>query len=215
MSANDCRDRGDNGITTERAQRAKSKLLRNAETMEGNASRYAECKAARIVLEKANGKKITRRLYDALAKAFGAERTNDPWGGYSWRELEWSDETFVTRHFSIKIKTECGWRQELPLVHDGAHNLDAMATIEEWGKLAKQWREWARGSRAAADCVEFAASEYNAIWTRARAVLAEIERRCKEAGLISPEITVLCAFNGDVYDRLNVFRWYENKKITD
>lgn len=214
MSANDCRDCGDNGITSERVTRAKSKLLNAAAAMESNATKYAECPAARAVLEKANGKKITRRLYDALAKAWGAERVETRWSGHYWRGLEWSDETFLSRHFHVKIDTNCGFRQELPLKHDGCL-LNSAATIAEWDKLAAQWREWARGKRAAAECVEFAAAEYNAIWARARAACAEIEKQCRPSGLINPEITVLCAFGGDIYDRLNAFRWHESKAVED
>lgn len=217
MSANERKDWGDNGITPERIERTRAKLLRNAEIMETNAAKYAECGGALAVLKKSDGKKITRRLFDSLAVAWGAERIESQWGGgHYWRGLEWEDDTLISRHFNVIIKAEkCGWRMELPIKHDGAHNLDADTTIAEWGKLAAQWREWARGNRAAAGCVDFAAAEYNAIWARARAALAEIEKRCKWSGLVSAEITVLCAFEGDVYDRLNPFRWHENKAIED
>lgn len=215
MSANERKDWGENGITPERTAKAAAELLHHAEIMERNAAKYAECPAARVVLEKANGKKITRRLYDALAKAWGAERVKNIWGDHFWRGLEWENETLISRHVCVKIKTGCGWRQDLPIKFDACEDLDAAATIAEWNRLAAQWRELARGNRAAAECVEFAAAEYNAIWARARAACAEIAKRCGASGLTSPEITVLCAFGGDVYDRLNSFRWHEDKAIKD
>ncbi len=214
MSAEVKKDWGENGITPERTVRTKAELLRNAEIMEGNAAKYAECLEAREVLKKADGKKITRRLYDKLCAAFGAERIDYQWGGHGWRGFTWKDETFIDRHFSIKAPNDgCGYLFDMPIKGDSCDCLDAAATVAEWDKLAEQWRGWARGNRAAAECVEFAASEYNAIWARARAACAELERRCKDSGLINAEITILCAFDGDIYDRINPFRWHESKAI--
>ena len=68
----------------------------------------------------------------------------------------------------------------------------------------------ARGDRAAAGCIDWAAKEYNELHARARRFLGELEKRL-DGAVINPEIKILCAFGGDVYDRVNPFRWHESK----
>ena len=206
------RDWGENGITEERTQAAKNKLLKSAEILETNAARYLESEAARAVIRKADGKKVTRRLYDALALAWGVEKIESQWGGHYWDGLSWKNDQTWERAAEIEIDTEAGWRQRV-LVKGESGECDAAATLAEWDKEAASWRKWARGERAAAGCVEFAAAGYNEIAKQARALLDEIARRLDGEVTGSPEITVLCSFSGDVYDRINPFRWHEQNKI--
>ena len=200
-------------ITTERTQAAKNKLLKSAEILETNAARYLESEAARAVIRKADGKKITRRLYDALALAWGVEKIESQWGGHYWDGLSWKNDQTWERAAEIEIDTEAGWRQRVLLKGGEGGECDAAATLAEWDKEAARWRKWARGERAAAGCVEFAAAGYNEIAKQARALLDEIARRLDGEVTGNPEITVLCAFSGDVYDRINPFRWHEQNKI--
>ena len=204
------RDWGENGITEERARFAAEKLLTSAAALETNAERYAKSEAARAVLRRFDGKKVTRRLFDALAAAWGAERIEHTWGGgHSFKGLEWKNEETWERVAAVEIDSAASWRQVLDLKGDGGE-LDAAATVSEWDKCAAQWVAWARGDRAAAGCIDWAAKEYNELLARARQFLEEIEKRIGD-DVINPQIKVLCAFGGDVYDRVNPFRWHESK----
>ena len=204
------RDWGENGITEERARAAAEKLLASAVALETNAERYAKSEAARAVLRRFDGKKVTRRLFDALAVAWGAERIEHTWGGgHSFRGLEWKGDETWEHVAAVEIESAASWRQTLDIKGDGGE-LDAAATVAAWDACAAQWVAWARGDRAAAGCIDWAAKEYNELHARARQFLGELEKRL-EGAVINPEIKVLCAFGGDVYDRVNPFRWHESK----
>jgi len=202
-------DWGENGITPERVTWAKTTLLANAEEHEQKAARYITEKALNV-LKAADGKIITRRLFDKLAAAWGVEKTENPFGGYRYPGLTWGDEkSYFGRKFEIEIAGKSGYRYCLELVHDGGA-LDAVRTVAKWTEEAERWRTWARENRACAGCIEFAAAEYNAIHAHARKLMEALHGRLGKE-IINPEISVLCAFGGDIYDRLNPFRWHESK----
>lgn len=66
-------------------------------------------------------------------------------------------------------------------------------------------QRWADHRAAAATKVSAAAKAYNKI-EAAAVKLAEVDLGGGPDGF---EITVLCAFGGDIYDRINPFRWHE------
>lgn len=209
-SAETRKDWGENGITPERVTWAKAMLLANAEEHEQKAARYITEKAL-DVLKAADGKTITRRLFDKLAAAWGVEKAANMWGGFHYPGLRWSDEkSYFGRKYKIEIESTSGYLYRLELIHDGG-TLDAGRTVAKWTEEAERWRKWARENRACADCIEFAAAEYNAIHAHARKLMEALHGRLDGEGIINPEISVLCAFKGDIYDRLNPFRWYESK----
>ena len=157
---------------------------------------------------------MNARLYVPMARAMGCEEKEyegKPWFPGAKFEFGYAPAPLIGRDVPQLRMNVCeGWGTfEIPLICDcdGRHLLDAEKTREAWAKVMGLRKKWAEERVLAAGKVSMAAKAYNKI-EAAAVKLAEKDLGTGPTGL---EITVLCAFGGDIYDRVNSFRWHELK----
>lgn len=198
-------------ITKERIKKAKAKLLREAKQINEHIA-LMKMLSESDFLDRNNGKIVNARLYAPMARAMGCEEKEydgKPWFPDAEFEFGFAPAPLSGRDVpQLRVAVCEGWGTfEIPLICDcdGRHLLDAEKTREAWTKIIGLRKEWADDRVLAASKVSMAAKAYNKI-EAAAVKLAEKDLGTGPNGL---EITVLCAFGGDIYDRINPFRWRE------
>jgi hypothetical protein len=200
-------------ITKERIEKTKAKLLREAKQINEHIALMKKLSESDF-LDRNNGKKVNARFHAPMARAMGCEEKEydgKPWFPnteftFSYMPAPLSGRSDVPQ---LKMKVCEGWGQfEIPLIcdWDNGYLLDAAKTREAWEKVMELRQKWADHRAAAVTKVSAAAKAYNKI-EAAAVKLAEVD--LQGAGPDGFEITVLCAFGGDIYDRINPFRWHE------
>jgi len=200
-------------ITKERIEKAKAKLLREAKQINEHIEAMKRLSESDF-LDRNSGKIVNARLYAPMARAMGCEEKEydgKPWFPGAKFEFGYAPAPLSGKDVPQLQMDVCeGWcKFEIPLMCDGGgrHLLDAEKTREAWAKVMGLRKKWAEERVLAAGKVSMAAKAYNKI-EAAAVKLAEKDLGTGPDGLA---ITVLCAFGGDIYDRVNPFRWYEQK----
>lgn len=192
-------------ITKNRIEKAFAALANESETLRAHV-RAVESILAGNVLDRQNGKTISARLKGVIAKAYGieAERlTNGEiyFPGVAYRPGRYQGEP---AHVEIKIPL-AGWgNYDLELVPDTNGRLDAAATRAAWLAHCERVETWAANRDRARAHLRSAAAVYNEIEGKARELFQLLGN-----GPHGCDITTLCAFRGQIYERLNAFRWNE------
>lgn len=199
-------------ITDERKDKARQKLIGEADAIENHCDRLLSIMASDF-LRKWNGKVVNRRIYAPLARKYGLQETilrnGEPWFRDVSFEMDYWPAPLSSnggKVWQVKIEVCKGWGKfGVPLATDNNGRLDSAETIVAWNKIIDLCRKWAFERRGAAEMVYRVAIVYN-----------EIEKKVLEffetefvGGNLGRETTVLCSFGGDIYDRLNAFRWKE------
>lgn len=203
-------------ITKERIKKAKDYLMKVAGQIEDHIARVRKI-AESDFLDKQEGKTVSRRLFEPMARAYGIEGEKSRLSG---GELYFPNATFSYDYMpapltgrdvpQLKIKVCQGWGAfGIPLIcHKDSDRLDAAATREAWEKILELCQKHADERKRAAKKVDKAAQIYNKVEAMVKPFLEEELGGNKVDGIA---ITTLNAFGGDIYDRLNVFRWHEEK----
>ena len=200
-------------ITKERIKRTKMHLLRQVEQIRDHIKRVQAISESDF-LDRWNGKIVNRRIYVPMARAYGCEEMQLRSGGTIFPKASFTFEYMPAPLTGkgvpqLQVNVCEGWGAfGIPLIcnYDYDYKLDAKATREGWEKILELRQEWADERERASKLVSYAASEYNKIETKAVKLVDLLGIGPK--GLA---ITTLCAFGGDIYDRINPFRWHENK----
>lgn len=205
-------------ITNERIETARAKLEGEAAAIRKHCDKLREI-AAGPLLDNQEGKQVNARLLPKFAEAYGIGK-GETWNGKIYYPgARWSDEYCAPLNCGrvpcFVVEQVCkGWGIfPVPVICRDVDRLDAAATREAWGKVIELRLNWAKQHETAARLLERSAEIYNKIEREACALVSWLEDEGKKAnaGTWSPEITTLCAFGGDIYDRLNPFRWHEQK----
>lgn len=199
-------------ITKERIKKAKAKLLREAKQINEHIALMKKLSESDF-LDKNNGKKVNARFHAPMARAMGCEEKEcdgKPWFPDTEFTFSYMPAPLIGSRDVPQLKMNVceGWGKfEIPLICnvDNGYFLDAAKTREAWTKIMGLRKKWADDHALAASKVSMAAKAYNKI-EAAAVKLAEKDLGTGPTGL---EITVLCAFGGDIYDRINPFRWHE------
>lgn len=198
-------------ITKERIKKAKAHLLLEAKQIEDHIARVRKMSEGDF-LDKQEGKTVSRRLLDPMAKAYGIEGEKSR---LTSGETFYPNARFCADYapapltgsgvYQLQITVCQGWGAfGIPLIcHIGSDRLDAAATREAWEKILELRQKHADERKMAAEKVDKAARIYNKVEKMVKTLL--------EDELVDIEITTLCAFGGDIYERLNPFRWSEDK----
>ena len=200
-------------ITKERIAKAKAKLEREAAQINDHIARVRAI-ADSGFLEKHAGKVVNGRFHALLARAYGCEEKvfdGKPWFPDTSFEHGYMPAPLTGRGVPQLCVDVCkGWGSfEIPLVCDynQGEKLNAKATREAWEKILELRQKWADKQAECAKLVAKAAAKYNKIEEAAVALVKWLGD-----GPDGSEITTLCAFGGDIYDRVNPFRWHEKEK---
>ena len=202
-------------ITKERIKRAKDHLLLEVKQIEEHIAKIREMAKGKF-LDQWNGKVINRRIYAPMARLYGCEEKKLTNG-----ETYFPNAKFTFHYMpaplgpgrsdvpQLQVKVCEGWGDfEIPLIceWDGGYHLKAAETREAWEKIIELRQKWADNHKEAAARIAKSASVYNKIEKEVLKLMDFLE-----TGPDGLEITTLCAFGGDIYDRLNPFRWQEQK----
>lgn len=202
-------------ITKERIKKAKAHLLLEAKQIEDHIAKIRDMAKDKF-LDQWNGKVVNRRIYAPMAKLYGCEEKKLANG-----ETIFPNSIFTSGYMpaplgpgrsdvpQMKVKVCEGWGDfEIPIIceWDGGYHLKAAETRDAWEKIIELRQKWADDRKNAASMVAKSASVYNKIEKEVLKLMDLL--RIGPNGL---EITTLCAFGGDIYDRLNPFRWHEQK----
>lgn len=200
-------------ITKERIAKTKAHLEREAEQINEHIAKVRAI-ADSGFLEKHDGKEVNGRFHALLARAYGCEEKEfdgKPWFpgteftfGYAPAPLTGSGIP------QLRMEVCKDWGKfEIPLMcrYERGNKLDAKATREAWDKILELRQKWATKQAECAKLVAKAAAKYNKI-EKAAVELVE----WLGTGPDGSDITTLCAFGGDIYDRVNPFRWREQNK---
>ena len=155
-------------ITKERAEKAKKKLIGEAEAVEDFCKRV-ESIAESGFLDKWNGKLVNRRIYAPLARAYGLEEKT-----LSDGETFFEDGSFKFDYMppplygsnvpQLKVEVCKGWGAfGIPLCVDENCKLDATKTREAWMQINELHMKHAQENRDAAELVDQSAELYNKV----------------------------------------------------
>lgn len=204
-------------ITPERIERARAKLLGEAAAIRQHCEKVREI-AAGPLLDKQDGKTANARLYPLFAEAYGCEKAENWQGKTYYPGARWSMEYCAPLNCGqvpcFVLEGVCkGWGIfPLPLICRDGDRLDAKATREAWEKVIELRAKWVLERETAAKMLDRAAEVYNRVEREVMELCAWMEAEAEKVPeFYNPEITTLCAFGGDIYDRLNPFRWHEQK----
>ena len=197
-------------IIKERIKKAKAHLLLEAKQIEDHIARVRKI-AESDFLDKQEGKTVSGRLFEPMARAYGIEGEKSrlsggkPYFPNASFGADYMPAPLTGRDIpQLKIKVCQGWGDfGIPLIcHKDSDRLDAAATREAWEKILELRQKHADELKMAAKKVNEAARVYNKVEAMVKSFFIKV------GGI---EITTLCAFGGDIYDRLNPFRWHEDK----
>lgn len=194
-------------ITANRIEKAKANLAHQIEELRGHVTKVRAMIDCGL-LEKLDGKHVNARLVGVIAPAYGLKAETLWDGKTAYLEMTYSPARFYNEPSKVEIKIPLeGWGDyELPICKKpDTEKCDAEATRAEWVRRCEAVTAWAEERERALACIDEVARAYNEIEEKARALIASLED-----GSINAEITTLCAFKGEVYKRLNAFRWNES-----
>lgn len=205
-------------ITKERAERAKSKLLENASKINQHIAKVREIMESNF-LAKWNGKAVNIRVGRDLAARYGLEEIKYRDGSTSFEGGKWGIDYLPAplhnRGYVLNIEVCKGWGDfgipifvnESNILQARGDRFNAEKTKEAWEQVLTLMQEWADKEAEAASYIEIAANKYNEIEKSAVGLVKAV----KGSGRLGLEITVLSAFGGDIYKRINPFRWTEHE----
>lgn len=206
-------------ITKERMERAKGKLLGNAEKINQHIAKVRGIMESDF-LAKWNGKAVTIRVARDLATRYGLEEIRYRDGSTAFKDASWGiDYTpppLYGRGYVLNIAVCKGWGDfgipifvnESNVLQARGDRFNAEATKDAWRQVLALMQDWADKETEAAGYIEMAAKKYNEIERAA----VDLVKAVKGSGRLGLETTVLSAFGGDIYDRINPFRWNETKE---
>lgn len=198
-------------ITKERIKKAKNHLLIQAKQIEEHIEKIRKMSKDKF-LDKWDGKVVDKRIYVPIARLYRCTEMKGKTGPL------FPDTSFCLDHLpaplgpgikmpQLKIKVCLGWGDfGIPLIceWDGNYKLNAMKTRDAWEKIIEHRKSWANKLRKATTKVSKAASTYNKV---EREVVKLFDYIGTRDGL---EVTTLFSFKGDIYKRLDPFRWQES-----
>ena len=200
-------------ITKERIKKAKAHLLLEAKQIEEHIAKIRNMAKDKFLFQW-NGKVVNKRIFAPMARLYGCEEKTLPNG-----ETYFPNAKFTFHYMpaplspgrsdvpQMQVKVCEGWGDfEIPLIceWDGSYRLKSIETIAAWEKIIELRQKWADKHKEAAARIAKSASVYNKIEKEAVKLIDFLE-----TGPDGLEITTLCAFGGDIYKRLNAFRWPE------
>ena len=204
-------------ITKERAERAKSKLLGNAEKINRHIAKVREIMKSDF-LAKWNGKAVSIRVARDLAARYGVEAIQYRDGSTAFKDASWGIDYLPSplpgRGYVLNVAVCKGWGDfGIPIsVNEGnilqakGDRFNAEATKDAWVQVLTLMQGWADKEMEAAGYIEMAAKKYNEVEKAA----VDLVNALKGSGRLGLEIAVLGAFGGDIYERINPFRWSEH-----
>lgn len=205
-------------ITKERAERAKSKLLDNADKINKHIAKVREIMESDF-LTKWNGKAVNIRVGRDLAARYGLEEIHYRDGSTSFKGGMWGIDYLPAplhnRGYVLNVEICKGWGDfgipifvnESNILQTRGDRFNAEATKDAWEKVLTLMQSWADKETEAAGYIEIAANKYNEVEKTA----VDLVNTIKGSGRLGLEITILSAFGGDIYDRINPFRWDEHR----
>ena len=199
-------------ITKERAAKAKKKLLTEVEQIEDHIAKMKAVMSSSF-LDSWNGKLINARVHVPFARAMKCEekeRNGKPWFPNADFGFDYMPAPLRGKGVpQLKIDVCKDWGTfDVPLVcdYDHGYKMNAAETKKAWEQIIELRQSWADERKEAATKIAMAASAYNKIEAQ---VLKLFKNIGNEAANL--DITVLRAFGGDIYVRLNKFRWLEQE----
>lgn len=204
-------------ITKERTKRAKSKLLGNAEKINQHIAKVREIMEGDF-LTKWNGKAVTIRVARDLAARYGLEEIQYRDGSTAFKGASWGIDYLPAplrgRGYVLNVEVCKGWGDfgipifvnESNILQARGDRCNAEATKDAWEQVLTLMKDWADKDTEAAGYIEMAAKKYNEVEKKA----VELLNAVKGPDRLGFETTVLSAFGGDIYERINPFRWHEN-----
>jgi hypothetical protein len=203
-------------ITKERAERAKSKLLENADKINRHIAKVREIMESDF-LTKWNGKVVNIRVGRDLAARYGLEEILLSDGSTLFENARWGIDylpsPLYNRGYVLQVEVCKGWGDfgipifvnESNILQARGDRFNAEATKDAWERVLTVMQDWADKEAEAAGYIEMAAKKYNEIEKAA----VDLVNAVKSSDRLGLEITVLSAFGGDIYERINPFRWSE------
>lgn len=203
-------------ITKERAERAKSKLLENASQINQHIAKVREIMESNF-LTKWNGKAVNIRVGRDLAARYGLEEIKYRDGSTSFKGGKWGIDYLPAplhnRGYVLNVEVCKGWGDfgipifvnESNILQARGDRFNAEATKDAWEQVLTLMQSWADKETEAAGYIEMAANKYNEVEKTA----VDLVNAIKGSGRLGLENTVLCAFGGEIYERINPFRWIE------
>jgi hypothetical protein len=206
-------------ITKERAERAKSKLLETADKINKHIAKVREIMESDF-LTKWNGKAVSIRVGRDLAARYGLEEIRCRDGSTSFKGGRWGIDYLPpplhNRGYALHVNVCNEWGEfSIPIFVNENNILQARGdrcnseeTKNAWEQVLTVMQGWADKHAEAADYIEMAAKKYNEIEQSA----VDLMNKLKGSSILGLEITTLSAFGGDIYERLNPFRWDEKNR---
>lgn len=197
-------------ITEERIKKAEHKLIMEAKQIATHATLLQKFMESDF-LDKQDGKIANARLLVPMARAMGCEESEyqgKPWfpnASFAFGYLPAPLHNGRKDNPQLKMHVCSGWGDfEVPLIceYRNGYRIDGTATRAAWAKIIELRRSWAADQERAASKLKKAAAGYNKIEKEAVSLLESLG---------CDKIHTLRAFGGDIYDRLNPFRWHEQK----